>query len=76
MPAFNYTMIKQFVAVFEKQSRILLTNVAKFAESGDQIDFLQLISCFTLDTICETALGVSVGSQSSAKSEYLDAVKS
>ncbi|EDW94632.1 probable cytochrome P450 312a1 [Drosophila yakuba] len=76
MPAFNYTMIKQFVAVFEKQSRILLSNVQKFAESGEEIDFLQLISCFTLDTICETALGVSVGSQSNAKSDYLDAVKS
>ncbi|XP_017071972.1 probable cytochrome P450 312a1 [Drosophila eugracilis] len=75
MPAFNYAMVKQFVTIFEKQSRILLTNVAKYSESGEAMDFLNLVSCFTLDTICETALGVTVGAQSNAKSDYLEAVK-
>ncbi|XP_017112029.1 probable cytochrome P450 312a1 [Drosophila elegans] len=75
MPAFNYAMVKQFVNVFERQSRILLTRIAKFAESGESLDFLKLISCFTLDTICETALGVSVDSQTDVKSDYLDAVQ-
>ncbi|XP_016942700.4 probable cytochrome P450 312a1 [Drosophila suzukii] len=75
MPAFNYAMIKQFVHVFERQSRVLLSRVTEFAESGEPLDFLKLISCFTLDTICETALGVSVGALSSPKSDYLDAVK-
>ncbi|KAH8368618.1 hypothetical protein KR084_001676 [Drosophila pseudotakahashii] len=75
MPAFNYAMIKQFVEVFERQSRILLSRVTEFAESGEPLDFLKLISCFTLDTICETALGVSVGALSNGKSDYLDAVK-
>ncbi|EDW29524.1 GL22721 [Drosophila persimilis] len=64
-PAFNYTMIKQFVQVFERQSRILLPRVAEYAESGKSVDFLDLISCYTLDVICETALGVSVDAQSS-----------
>jgi len=75
MPAFNYAMIKQFVHVFERQSRVLLSRVTEFAESGEPLDFLKLISCFTLDTICETALGVNVGALSSPKSDYLDAVK-
>ncbi|KAH8315734.1 hypothetical protein KR059_012805 [Drosophila kikkawai] len=75
MPAFNYAMIKQFVVVFEKQSKILVDRLEKYAESGEEVDFLKLISCFTLDTICETALGVSVGAQSDETSDYLNAVK-
>ncbi|KAH8296632.1 hypothetical protein KR054_008991, partial [Drosophila jambulina] len=67
MPAFNYAMIKQFVVVFEKQSRILVDRLGKYAETGEQVDFLKFISCFTLDTICETALGVSAGAQSDEK---------
>ncbi|KAH8296633.1 hypothetical protein KR054_008992 [Drosophila jambulina] len=75
MPAFNYAMIKQFVVVFEKQSRILVDRLGKYAETGEQVDFLKFFSCFTLDTICETALGVSAGAQSDEKSDYLNAVK-
>ncbi|KAH8286944.1 hypothetical protein KR018_011383 [Drosophila ironensis] len=74
-PAFNYAMIKQFVHVFEKQSRILVERLMDYAVSGEAVDFLHLISCFTLDTICETALGISVGAQSDEKSDYLRAVK-
>ncbi|KAH8233829.1 hypothetical protein KR038_004626 [Drosophila bunnanda] len=75
MPAFNYAMIKQFVVVFEKQSRILVDRLSKYSETGEQVDFLKFISRFTLDAICETALGVSVGAQSFEKSDYLAAVK-
>ncbi|KAH8376515.1 hypothetical protein KR200_011352 [Drosophila serrata] len=75
MPAFNYAMIKQFVVVFEKQSRILIDRLEKYSKTGEKVDFLKLISRFTLDAICETALGVSVGAQSLEKSDYLTAVQ-
>ncbi|KAH8328433.1 hypothetical protein KR067_009261 [Drosophila pandora] len=74
-PAFNYAMIKQFVKVFEKQSRILVARLFEFSVTGEPVDFHHMISCFTLDTICETALGVTVGAQSNEKSDYLNAVK-
>ncbi|XP_022208406.2 probable cytochrome P450 312a1 [Drosophila obscura] len=74
-PAFNHTMIKQFMEVFERQSRILLPRVAEYAESGKPLDFLHMISCYTLDVICETALGVSVDAQSGKRSSYLEAVR-
>ncbi|EDW78945.1 uncharacterized protein Dwil_GK11649 [Drosophila willistoni] len=74
-PAFNYGMIKQFVNIFERQARILLPRFAALAESGEPVDFFQLVSCYTLDTICETALGVSVNAQSGKKSDYFDAVR-
>ncbi|KAH8239511.1 hypothetical protein KR032_005103 [Drosophila birchii] len=75
MPAFNYAMIKQFVVVFEKQSRILVDKLEKYSETREQVDFLKFTSCFTLDTICETALGVSVGAQTNGNSYYLKAVQ-
>lgn len=74
-PAFNYGMIKQFMNVFEHQARILVTRLAKLAETREPVDFFQYISCYTLDTICETALGATVNAQSGQKSDYFDAVR-
>ncbi|KAH8239508.1 hypothetical protein KR032_005102, partial [Drosophila birchii] len=75
VPTFNYTMIKEFAFVFEKQSRILIDRLEEYAETGRQVDFLQFISCFTLDSFCETALGVSVGTQLDGYSDYVKAVR-
>ncbi|XP_017956928.1 probable cytochrome P450 312a1 [Drosophila navojoa] len=74
-PTFNYSMVKQFVHIFERQARILLDRLATLADTDQPVDFFQFISCCTLDTICETALGTTVNSQSGEKSEYLDAVR-
>ncbi|KAH8260885.1 hypothetical protein KR044_000016 [Drosophila immigrans] len=74
-PAFNYSMIKQFVPVFERQARILVDRFAKLADTNEPVDFYQYISCYTLDTICETALGATVNAQSGQKSDYFDAVR-
>ncbi|EDW70694.1 probable cytochrome P450 312a1 [Drosophila virilis] len=74
-PAFNYGMIKQFVNIYERQARILLSRLDKLADTNQPVDFFQLVSCFTLDTICETALGTTVNSQSGEKSEYFNAVR-
>ncbi|KAM8708446.1 hypothetical protein ACLKA7_015423 [Drosophila subpalustris] len=74
-PAFNYGMIKRFVDVFERQARILVIRLAKMAETSEPFDFFQYISCYTLDTICETALGATVNAQSGQKSDYFDAVR-
>ncbi|KAH8267919.1 hypothetical protein KR026_011049 [Drosophila bipectinata] len=75
MPAFNYAMINQFVKVFEKQSRILVDRLGDFSISGEPVDYFYVISCFTLDTICATALGVSANAQLNEKSDFLNAVK-
>ncbi|KAH8396674.1 hypothetical protein KR215_002370, partial [Drosophila sulfurigaster] len=74
-PAFNYSMIKQFVVVFERQARILVDRLSKLANTNEPVDFFQYISCYTLDTICETALGTTVNAQSGLKSDYFDAVR-
>ncbi|ALC44006.1 Cyp312a1 [Drosophila busckii] len=68
-------MIKQFLHVFQKQSRILVARLQLVAGTEQSVDFLQYINCFTLDSICETALGTTVEAQSAQKSDYLAAVK-
>ncbi|EDV97886.1 probable cytochrome P450 312a1 [Drosophila grimshawi] len=74
-PAFGYGMIKQYVQVYERQARILVSRLSKLAGTNQPVDFLQYIRCYTLDTICEAALGANVNSQSGQKSEYFDAVR-
>ncbi|XP_030372062.1 uncharacterized protein LOC115622298 [Scaptodrosophila lebanonensis] len=75
MPAFSYGMLKQFVDVFNRQTQVLLSRLRIMASTGESVDFFKYSSSFTLDTICETAMGVSVGAQSVQKSEYFEAVK-
>ncbi|KAH8420594.1 hypothetical protein KR009_011945, partial [Drosophila setifemur] len=76
-PAFHFKILDQFVDVFEKGSRDLLINMEqdrlKHGDSGFNLyDWLNLC---TMDTICETAMGVSINAQTNADSEYVQAVK-
>ncbi|EDW43935.1 GM18912 [Drosophila sechellia] len=70
-------ILDQFVEVFEKGSRDLLRNMEqdrlKHGDSG--FSLYDWINLCTMDTICETAMGVSINAQSNADSEYVQAVK-
>nr|AKD43164.1 Cyp4d1-RA [Drosophila melanogaster] len=76
-PAFHFKILDQFVEVFEKGSRDLLRNMEQdrlnHGESG--FSLYDWINLCTMDTICETAMGVSINAQSNADSEYVQAVK-
>nr|O16805.1 RecName: Full=Cytochrome P450 4d1; AltName: Full=CYPIVD1 [Drosophila simulans]AAB71168.1 cytochrome P450 [Drosophila simulans] len=76
-PAFHFKILDQFVDVFEKGSRDLLRNMEqdrlKHGDSG--FSLYDWINLCTMDTICETAMGVSINAQSNADSEYVQAVK-
>nr|NP_476907.2 cytochrome P450 4d1, isoform A [Drosophila melanogaster]AAB71165.1 cytochrome P450 [Drosophila melanogaster]AAB71166.1 cytochrome P450 [Drosophila melanogaster]AAB71167.1 cytochrome P450 [Drosophila melanogaster]AAF45737.1 cytochrome P450 4d1, isoform A [Drosophila melanogaster]AKD42954.1 Cyp4d1-RA [Drosophila melanogaster] len=76
-PAFHFKILDQFVEVFEKGSRDLLRNMEqdrlKHGDSG--FSLYDWINLCTMDTICETAMGVSINAQSNADSEYVQAVK-
>lgn len=75
MPAFNSAMIKQFGSIFERHARLLVERLDELAGKDKRIDFFQYVSHFTLDTICETALGPTVNSHAEYKSEYCKAVR-
>nr|XP_016939415.1 cytochrome P450 4d1 isoform X1 [Drosophila suzukii] len=76
-PAFHFKILDQFVEVFEKGSRDLLRNMErdrlKHGDAG--FSLYDWINLCTMDTICETAMGVSINAQSNADSEYVQAVK-
>lgn len=75
MPAFSYAMIRQFESVFERHARVLVERLDKVAGTEKRVEFFQYISSFTLDTICETALGPTVNSHADHKPEYCAAVR-
>ncbi|KAH8373842.1 hypothetical protein KR200_008036 [Drosophila serrata] len=76
-PAFHFKILDQFVDVFEKGSRELLLNMerdrVKHGDAG--FGLYDWINLCTMDTICETAMGVSINAQTNADSEYVQAVK-
>ncbi|XP_037960747.1 cytochrome P450 4d1 isoform X1 [Teleopsis dalmanni] len=76
-PAFHFKILDQFIEVFDKESRILLKNLKKESEMQTKhgFDIYNWINLCTLDTICESAMGVSINAQTNADSEYVRAVK-
>ncbi|XP_004518434.1 cytochrome P450 4d1 [Ceratitis capitata] len=76
-PAFHFKVLDQFIEVFERESRTLIANLARERRQQGSAGFClyDWINLCTLDTICETAMGVSVHAQTNANSEYVQAVK-
>ncbi|EDW62835.2 cytochrome P450 4d1 isoform X2 [Drosophila virilis] len=76
-PAFHFKILEQFVDIFERESRVLLHNLDKERQRQGQTGFnlYDWINLCTMDTICETAMGVSINAQTNVDSEYVRAVK-
>ncbi|XP_075157444.1 cytochrome P450 4d1-like isoform X4 [Haematobia irritans] len=76
-PAFHFRILEQYVEIFDRQSRALLKNFEKEyrMQTEKGFEFYDWINLSTLDTICESAMGVSVNAQTNADSEYVRAVK-
>ena len=74
-PAFHFSILKDFLPIFNEQSLICVNGLDDYANSGESFDIQSLISSLTLDVICEAAMGVKISAQTSAQSEYVNAVK-
>ncbi|XP_017482890.1 PREDICTED: cytochrome P450 4d1 [Rhagoletis zephyria] len=76
-PAFHFNILAQFIEVFERESRVLVANLERERQmqGSEGCNLYDWINLCTLDTICETAMGVSVLAQTNADSEYVQAVK-
>ncbi|XP_032594831.1 cytochrome P450 4d1 isoform X2 [Drosophila grimshawi] len=76
-PAFHFKILEQYINIFQQQSVLLLSNLEKERRQQGQTGFnlYDWINLCTMDTICETAMGVSVNAQTNVDSEYVQAVK-
>ncbi|KAI1719655.1 cytochrome p450 domain-containing protein [Ditylenchus destructor] len=72
-PTFHYDILKDFVQVYNRHAKTLVSKFDKLAEKGQFTDIFHTITLCTLDIICEAALGVNIYAQTK-HTDYLDAV--
>ena len=58
-PAFHFSILNEFVPVFEKQAQILVDKFMSAANEKKVIDVQVPLSLMTLESMCETSLGIS-----------------
>nr|XP_023013820.1 cytochrome P450 4c3-like [Leptinotarsa decemlineata] len=73
-PAFHFSILEQFVEIFEKNGNIMINKLKKEVDK-DSIDIYPFITLCALDIICETAMGVPVDAQLKENSQYVKNVK-
>lgn len=76
-PAFHFKLLDDFVPVMVEHARTFANRLRALSQQHQQapLDVVPLVSCCTLDVICETAMGVSVNAQEDEDSPYVRAVK-
>ncbi|XP_073951074.1 cytochrome P450 4d2-like [Choristoneura fumiferana] len=70
LPAFSPKIVDSFVPVFVDQSRKLAEKLEERA-GENKFSAWPFISSYTLDSVCETALGVKINAQGNDKSPFL-----
>ncbi|KAK6028640.1 unspecific monooxygenase [Ostertagia ostertagi] len=86
-PAFHFSILKDFVPIFNKvcdylleqsvkiEATILLEQFRHLSDTGSTADVFPLIKLCTLDVICESAMGVNIRAQSGQNKNYVRSVK-
>ncbi|CAG9796528.1 unnamed protein product [Diatraea saccharalis] len=64
-PAFHFNILQQFHEILDQNSRRLVEEIS--FKVGKPIDLVPLLSDFTLNSICETAMGTRLESSKSAR---------
>ncbi|XP_073838101.1 cytochrome P450 4d8-like [Musca autumnalis] len=74
-PTFHFTILEQFIEVFDRQSTVLLNCLSERADGVTAFDIMPYICSAALDIITETAMGVNVNAQTDKNMPYTKAVK-
>lgn len=75
-PAFHFRILNDFLPIMNQEATKLVEklNQNKYLGTEQSIDIAPLIALCTLDTICETAMGVNINCQRNEHSPYVQAL--
>ncbi|CAB3256535.1 unnamed protein product [Arctia plantaginis] len=73
-PAFHFKILHNFCGIIEENSQRLLENLKLTV--GQPINIVPVVSEFTLNSICETAMGTKLKENGSAGKTYKEAIHS
>lgn len=75
-PAFHFRILNDFLPIMNQEATKLVEklNQNKYLGTERAFDISPLIALCTLDTICETAMGVNIDCQSNEHSPYVQAL--
>uniref|UniRef100_A0A8R1DRN0 CYtochrome P450 family n=1 Tax=Caenorhabditis japonica TaxID=281687 RepID=A0A8R1DRN0_CAEJA len=74
-PAFHFAKLGGYLEVFNQEAKILVDLLSDFSHSGETVDIFPYVKRCALDIICETAMGIQMGSQINHDHKYVQAVE-
>uniref|UniRef100_A0A914EBD2 Cytochrome P450 n=1 Tax=Acrobeloides nanus TaxID=290746 RepID=A0A914EBD2_9BILA len=74
-PSFHFNMLDGFFEVFNREDRIFVENLDKYADGVQTVDLYPLIKHMALDIICGTAMGIELNAQGDPNQPYVRAVE-
>ncbi|XP_060801099.1 cytochrome P450 4C1 [Amyelois transitella] len=75
VPAFSPKIVENFVEVFSQQSQVMKKKLETCCNKGP-FSLWPFVSTYTLDSVCETAMGVKINAQSNPNSTFLTSMNS
>lgn len=75
-PAFHFRILNDFLPIMNSEATKLIRklNQEKYLQQDKIIDIAPIIALCTLDTICETAMGVNIDCQDDEESVYVQSL--
>lgn len=69
-PAFHFRVLDSCVAIFNEQAKVLVSKIRDSAHL-DFVDLFPMMTHCTLDVLCESAMGIQLGSQGTTRHGYV-----
>ncbi|XP_035459320.2 cytochrome P450 4d2 isoform X1 [Spodoptera frugiperda] len=74
VPAFSPKIVENFVHVFAEQSEKLVRQLSSRCNGKEKFQAWPYLSTYTLDSVCETTIGVKINAQENPDSPFLRAM--
>nr|CAD7393406.1 unnamed protein product [Timema cristinae] len=74
-PAFHFKILEEHVPALNQMTNILTQKLMACTSDDTPVDIHKFITLCSLDIICETAMGISVGAQEGHHNDYAHTIK-